>query len=294
MESDFFKRVNVQTPDLSNDEYHGNKDYISASGLKLIKKSPLHFKEHVTVETEALLFGSAYHTYILEPEVFEKEYFVFDPLKRPDPSKNFNATVNKDWKNNIYLQYRNVISKEQFDQIRSMKDRLFKNIYARNLLKKGIAEQSFIFDAITFEGKDIGIKIRPDYIKDKKRVIVDLKTCQDASENGFQKQAAQYDYHIQAALYCDMMEQYTGDKMPWSFIFIAQEKAYPYAYGIYEASPQFISQGRYEYEQLILLYQQCKDNNHYPGYQVFVENKFGIKEISLPPWAIREINFYNH
>jgi exodeoxyribonuclease VIII len=294
MESEFFKSVKTNIKDLSNEDYHGNKDYVSASGLKLIKKSPLHYKEHVTVETEALLFGSAYHTYILEPEIFDSEFFVFNPLKRPDPSKNFNATVNKQWKNDIYLQHKNVITVEQYEQIKSMKDRLFKNIYARNLLKKGIAEQSFMFDAVTFENKEIGVKVRPDYIKEKKRIVVDLKTCSDASEQGFQKQAAQYDYHIQAALYVDMMEQFKGDRMPWSFIFIAQEKSYPYAYGIYEASPQFIAQGRYEYEQLIMLYQQCKETDNYPGYQVFVENKFGIKELSLPPWAIREINFYKH
>lgn len=294
MESDFFKSVKGKMLDIDNDKYHGNKDYISASSIKKIKKSPLHFKEEITEQTDAMLFGSAYHTYILEAEKFESEFFVYDPNARPDPSKNFNATVNKEWKNGIYLQYKNVIDVDQFNQIKSMKERLFKNIYARNLLKKGIAEKSFFAECKTFENRDINIKIRPDYLKEKKRVIVDLKTCSDASENGFQKQAAKFDYHIQSALYVDIMEQIEGEKMPWSFIFIAQEKTYPYAYGIYEASPQFIAQGRYEYEQLILLYQQCKDKDFWPGYQVFVENKFGIKEISLPAWAIREINFYNH
>lgn len=294
MESEFFKDTSFKILNIDNESYHGNKDYISASGLKKIKKSPLHFKEEIQQDTEALLFGSAYHTYILEPELFEKEIFVFNPLNRPEPDKTFASNLNKEWKNNIYLQHKIVIDIEQFNQIKSMKERLFKNVYIRNLFKKGIAEQSIYIESKTFHDKDIQIKIRPDYLKREKRLIVDLKTCSDASELGFQKQAAIYDYHIQAALYSDVMEIITGDKIPWSFIFVAQEKTYPYAYGIYEASSQFIAQGRYEYEQLIMLYQQCKENDKWPGYQVFIENKFGIKEISLPVWAIREVNFYNH
>jgi exodeoxyribonuclease VIII len=294
MESNFFKTVKGSVSDMSNELYHGNHDYVSASGLKKIKKSPLHFKEEKTVQTDAMVFGTAYHTFILEPDKFEDEIFVFDPMKRPDPTKNFNATVNKAWKNDIYLQHETVITLEQFEQIKAMKERLFKNIYVKYLFRKGEAEKSFMFDTTTFEGKPLGIKIRPDYIKANKRVVVDLKTTSDASELGFQKNAANFDYHIQAALYADLIEKYYNDGLSWSFIFVAQEKVFPYAYGVYEASHQFISQGRYEYEQLLLLYQQCKENDKWPGYQVFVENKFGIKEFSLPPWAIREINFYNH
>lgn len=294
MESDFFKDVSGTVTDIDNKEYHDNKEYISASGLKKIKKSPLHFKEEITEQSDAMVFGTAYHTYILEPENFESEIFVFDPLKRPEPDKNFNSNANKLWKNDIYLQHEHVITMEQFEQIKAMQKRLFKNIYVRYLFRKGEAEKSYLMNTTTFENKPLGIKIRPDYLKKNKRVIVDLKTTVDASELGFQKNAAKFDYHIQAALYTDIVEQYHKDGLPWSFIFVAQEKAPPYAYGVYEASPQFISQGRYEYEQLLLLYQQCKDNDRWPGYQVFVENKFGIKELNLPPWAIREINFYNH
>lgn len=294
MESDFFKSLTGQILDLENNDYHNNQYYVSASGLKKIKKSPLHFKEEPKEETEAMTFGSAYHTYILEPEKFESEYFIYDPNKRPEPTKTMASNLNKDWKNNIYLQNKNVIDIEDFKKIQSMKDRLYSHIYARSLINKGIAEQSYFMNCKTFEDREINIKIRPDYIKEKKRLIVDLKTTSDASELGFQKNAANYDYHIQAALYVDMIEKFYNDGMSWSFIFIAQEKSAPYAFGIYEASPQFIAQGRYEYEQLILLYQQCKDNDKYPGYQVFCENKFGIKELNLPHWAIREIDFYNH
>ena len=109
-----------------------------------------------------------------------------------------------------------------------------------------------------------------------------------------QKSAAIYDYHIQAALYADLIEKSMNDDMPWTFIFIAQEKKAPYAFNIFEASTQFISHGRYEYELLLMLYKHCSDSGKWPGYQVFCENKFGINELSLPPWAIREIDWFIH
>jgi len=297
MESEFFKKVISRKLDLTNDEYHNSdeyKNYISASGVKKLKKSPLHFKEEKTTETDAMTFGTAYHTFILEPELFEKEIYVFNPLKRPEPDKTFGSKLNSSWKNNIYLQNETVISMDDFEQIKAMKERLFSHRYIRMLFRNGEAEKSIMSECITFEDKPIKIKIRPDYLKEKKRIIVDLKTTTDASELGFQKNAANLDYHIQSALYKDIIEQSDEKNLSWSFIFVAQEKTPPYAFGIYEASNQFISQGRYEYEQLIMLYQHCMESGKWLGYQQFIENVYGIKEISLPVWAIREVNWYSH
>jgi hypothetical protein len=91
-----------------------------------------------------------------------------------------------------------------------------------------------------------------------------------------------------------MLEAITGDGMRWSFFFIAQEKTAPFAYNIFEASPQFLAQGKYEYEQLLLLYKHCLEKDKFPGYQVFCENRYGINELNLPPYTIKEINFYDH
>ena len=82
--------------------------------------------------------------------------------------------------------------------------------------------------------------------------------------------------------------------MSWAFYFVAQETKQPYAFNLFEASPQFVGQGRYEYEQLLLLYQWCIENDKWPGYQVFTENKYGINTLNLPAWNVREINWFDH
>lgn len=302
MESDFIKNIKVEITEDLNEVYHKKHEYISASGLKKIKKSPAHFKEEKTEETEAMRIGSAYHTYILEPEKFNDEYFVFDEtsileILTGEGSKKPRATTKyKEWEQQQYSMAdgKVMITLQDFQMIDKMQKVLYRHPYARSLISKGEAEKSVYCELETVHGKDIKVKIRPDYMKRNKKVVVDLKTTSDASKDGFQKNAAQYDYHIQAALYTDLIEKSCGDGMPWSFIFIAQEKKAPYAFNIFEASPQFIAHGRYEYELLLMLYQHCLENNTWLGYQVFCENKFGINELNLPPWAIKELDWFNH
>lgn len=299
MESTF---INGFTPCIIEGDYYDHKEFISYSALKKIKQSPAHYKygEEVT-ETEAMLFGSAYHCFILEPERFEKEYYVFDDhdicekltsdgFQKPRATKEY-----KQWEESQqrFMEDKSVVTAAQFAVIKEMKEVLFRHTYAKALLTNGTAEMGISGTLNTTSG-DIKVKLKPDFIKSEKHFIVDLKTCADASLDSFARQAADMDYHIQAALYSDIMEMMTNDGCGWSFYFIAQEKKKPYAFNIFEASPQFIGQGRYEYEQLLKLYKMCLDNGKWPGYQVFCEFRSGNIELNLPTWAVKKIEFYDH
>jgi len=85
-----------------------------------------------------------------------------------------------------------------------------------------------------------------------------------------------------------------NDQRAQKFVFIAQEKKKPYAFNLFECSSQFIGQGRYEYEMLLQLYKYCIDNDRWPGYQVFCQNRYGILELKLPAWAIKSIDYFIH
>lgn len=302
MESEYIKGF---TPVKVDRDYYSLEEFISYSGLKNLKKSPAHYRQYkdepLDVETDAMAFGSAYHTFILEPEKFEQNYYVFDDdaiyqvligegFKSPRSTKQYKEWAESEMR---LIGDRKTIEKSDFQKIKDMKDKLMSHYYCRALLSGGEAEYSITGTLQTSEG-DINLKARPDYVKANKHFIIDLKTTFDASEDGFTRAAADNDYHIQAALYSDLMEMITGDSRGWSFFFIAQEKRKPYAFNIFEASPQFIGQGRYEYEQLLKLYKMCVDENRWPGYQVFREWKSGNIELNLPKWAVKEIVFYNH
>ena len=300
----FIKNIEFEIRKDSNEVYHGpdRKDYISASGLKKLKKSPLHFKEEEQKETEAMQFGSAYHTFILEPELFKKEYFVLDDTavcsilvaegaKSPRATKNY-----KDWHEGQMriADGRPTIDNGTLTMLTAMRDRLMRHRYVKSLLSNGEAEMSIYCEITIFTGQKIKVKIRPDYHKKEKRIISDLKTTTGASQNDFPRHAADLDYHLQAALYSDIMSAIEGKEMSWPFFFIAQEKTKPYAFNIFESGAQFMAQGRYEWEQLIMLYAFCLEENKWPGYQVFTENKYGVNELNLPSYMMREINWFNH
>ena len=302
MESDFIKAARLQKYSGNDSDYHSEKDRLSVSAMKKIKVSPAHYKEAEEVsETEAMIFGSAYHCYILEPERFQTEYYVFDDslmyeklitdgFKSPRSTKEY-----KEWETSEMrvIGERKVITKVQFNTIEKMKEKLMRHPYAKSLITNGEPEVGIFGEIDTISGT-IPVKLKPDYVKYNKRVIVDLKTTADASQAGFTRQAADMDYHLQAAFYCDMVQRLSGDERGFTFIFIAQEKKAPYAFNLFEAGVKFISQGRYEYEMLMMLYKYCIDNNKWPGYQVFCQNKFGILEINLPAWAIKALDYYDH
>lgn len=307
MESTFIKSVNLKEFHGTDQEYHSDKNYISKSGLAEIKTSPMHYKEGIEDETpedekkEALIFGSAYHCYILEPKKFEEEYYIFDDSKvyaalidkgfvSPRSTKDYKQWVESEMQ---LIGEKKIIKKAMFDRIKAMKDRLFAHPYAKILLSNGRPEVGYMGTMET-EAGIINIKFKPDYIKDHKHQVIDLKTTRNASKKGFPKEAADHDYHIQAALYSDLMSKMEGENRDFTFIFIAQEKKKPYAFNLFEAGPKFIAQGRYEYEMLLQLYKYCVDNDTWPGYQVFCQNKYGMLTLELPAYAIDSLDYFIH
>lgn len=307
MESQFIKSVNIQEFKGTDEQYHEDHDHISASALKRLKVSPAHFMEPEEGTTDAMLFGSAYHCYILQPDLFEKEYYVFDDTNQCSAiiakwaadgkeCKNVRATKEyKEWaeSESRIIGDRKSLSKDNLDLIKAMKERLMRHHYVRMLLAGGRNEVAYMGEIET-EAGTMKVKLKPDHLNDSKKFIVDLKTCVDASKEKFPLHSADLDYHIQASFYSDLMEKLTGDGRAWSFFFIAQEKKKPFAFNIFEASPQFISQGRYEYEMLLQIYKYCQDNNTWPGYQIWCENKYGILELKLPAWGIKDLTYYDH
>lgn len=79
--------------DLPNSEYHASPA-ISKSGLDKIALSPAHFKadqeQEIKSDSDILIFGSAFHDYILLPEIFQIKYAVLE--------KDFSGTKKKEKK----------------------------------------------------------------------------------------------------------------------------------------------------------------------------------------------------
>jgi hypothetical protein len=302
MESTFIKSANIRICDYGSDEWKSKNTYISKSGLVRLKESPDHYRNgEPFVETPEVVFGRMYHCFLLQPEKFKTDYYVFDDsivcgaleakgVKKPRATNDYKIWYEGEMS---FADGKILIEKDTFDRMTGMKDKLMQHPYANMLLTRGVPEQGMIGELETESGM-IGVKFIPDLRNDVKRICIEFKTTVRASKDDFPKEVANYDYHIQAALYADLLELYYNDKRPVQFIFIAQEKRKPYAFNIFEAGPQFIAQGRYEYEMLLQLYKYCMENNKWPGYQIFCQNKYGILELKLPAWSIKDLTYYIH
>jgi hypothetical protein len=74
--------------------------------------------------------------------------------------------------------------------------------------------------------------------------LVDLKTCRDASPQEFQRSAWNFDYYLQAAVYCEL----TGLRDFW---IVACETQAPYNVVSYYISDEYLDRGRVKLYDLI-------------------------------------------
>jgi exodeoxyribonuclease VIII len=114
-------------------------------------------------------------------------------------------------------------------------------------------------------------------------LIVDLKSTEDASAEGFAKSAWNFRYWVQAAWYVDGIEQATGQR-PDAFVFAAFEKSAPYACAFYFADEAMLDMGRREYRRLLRVLADCTAADRWPGYTT------DVMPLGVPAWALKAAN----
>ena len=126
-------------PNLSHEDYH--KDPALSKGmLDKLAISAAHYKAAMEEEIEptpVMIFGSAFHCAVLEPDRYQKEYVSMpkDLNKRNKEGKAF-IEENKD---------KIVLSLDDAQAIESMRKAINNNVTARSLLSKGQSEVSYFW-----------------------------------------------------------------------------------------------------------------------------------------------------
>jgi len=263
---------------MTNEQYHSDTSSISKSGLDKIESSPLDYWWHYLrperekqEPTKDMLFGTAVHLAVLEPNEFQKTYV-------PMPSIDKRTTIGKaefaSLTTMCEANNQTLIDVVDFDTVRRMRDAIFKHPTAKLLFQNGLAEQTFNFIEPNTGAR---CKIRPDWLDNTSGLVVDLKTTEDATPNGFGKSAWEYKYYKQDPFYLDGLETFGNDRS--GFVFVNIEKTEPFKIGIHYLDGKSRQLGRDEYLRNCETYVQCLETGIWKGY----DEK--ISEVSLPAWA---------
>ncbi|ECN9265243.1 PD-(D/E)XK nuclease-like domain-containing protein [Salmonella enterica] len=231
---------------MTNDEYHAAPG-VSKSHLDLIaQKSPLHYwhrylnpDRQPEEKTTFMKRGTATHIAILQPNEFENLVVCgLDCDRRSKENKlrweEFEE-ANKD---------KTIITKDQWDNILPLRDRVWGHPEASRLLTNIVAEQSIfgmmdipdgegglVLDTETGEPRKALVKCQPDALARDFSYMLDLKSTDDANDYAFARKAGNYRYPVQPAWYSRVMECAIG-RTPDVFAFLVFEPEPPYALNI--------------------------------------------------------------
>lgn len=231
-----------------NQEYLTNPA-LSSHDLMLMKTSIrnyLYRKSVVEEPTKAQLFGSAFHEYILQPELFEQHYFCLD--------KEYDKRTK---------EYKELVSSQDISarQILDFKDFATFEAMRRNLHDYLVYDVPESWDELTrgnvdiekplfFEFQGHECKMMPDIINFSRGYIIDLKTIDRIeSENQLLKHIWNMNYYIQAAHYVNGLDLLRGTIAEFYFVFC--EKNPPYEVAFVKVSEALIEYGYRETIDLI-------------------------------------------
>ena len=255
------------------DIYHAH-DSASSSGLRLLLRSPDHFKNgEEKDQTRAMVLGSALHMACLEPDIF------YDTYRLLRSSENRMTSEYKTAKKEFGEEF--VLVKPEIERLegmaKSLKDLVILNywLYENDYSHKELS--GFAIDPET----GLMCRHRFDAYIGRIATAIDLKTTTDARKPAFEKKILDFGYHIQAAFYADQYNWITGEKIE-KFIFAAIETSAPYAVKVYELEQDSMDAGRKKYRQALNEYAQCKASDTWPSYDQEIET------IGIPQWALEK------
>lgn len=237
-------------PHVSNVDYHADKTYLSSTPLKTLCKDPAKFyTEYVLGEKQAMVGGhldegSAIHTKLLEPHLFEQEYAVFGGFRKQGADWDDFFAANKE---------KTILSAPQMARIEKAVEAAKARPELAAFLDGGHPEHTVCCELL-----GVPVKARADYINVDKGYIFDIKTTRHTADPElFKFTVTEYSYQLSAALYCQVMyEQY---RKLFDFYFGVYSKE-DRQWDIYKASSAMLTEGHAMVNKALITYKKCKES----------------------------------
>jgi len=276
---------------MSNREYHARKDACSSSWLKrAVQKSALH-ADMPFKATAAMKLGTIVHTLVLEPE--EKSAIIMPDINTASKKgwAEFGEWVHEREPENdpVYTEYRvtkksdvlehlervtglPVVSQDVASKAIAMRDAVMAHPEAAKLLKGGQPEFTVFAEIDGFE-----CKARVDYRRDDIHTNIELKTCADASPDGFRRQFENMMYDLSVAWYERVLAE-AGHHTEETIV-IAVENTEPYGVRVMSVSEDLKMRGWELAEIGFKMWKEKQFLGESAGYPT------GIDDLEPSPWA---------
>lgn len=259
--------------DLTMDAYQRSEGVSKSMLDKLAHPfTPAHLRAYLDEPrpepTEAMKYGSILHAALLEPDTIAGAFSI-KPEGLDGRTKDGKAWIAEQGGKPI-------ITQEQATAIDRSVANLWKHPQAKRYL--GAAD----FERSLFAKDEHGTlrKGRLDILPKAGNVILDLKTCESAARQDFEKAIENYRYFVQASYYVDLCQLLGIDRS--RFVFICVEKKPPYLVAMHSMDLYDMEAGRELYKRDLAVYRQCKASGDWYGYPETIET------IGRPAWAQKQ------
>lgn len=235
--------------ELPGEIYYG-LPHLSASTIKNCNWSTRKLHDSLTAPqkpaTEAMVFGTAFHTYCLEPERFEAEYLTL-PKGHRGTTIEGKAAIKKAKSNG-----QRPLKWEAFKQIANMRSSMVTHPFLRGYFAP-MPVNCDIEVSLISEWEGVMVKSRLDtYYKDR-GVSIDLKTTIDASDDKWRREIRN-GYIVQAAIYTQQLKEHS---LPYNgFYFAAVEKERPHNTAIHAVAQRDLDAAWEQVQDLLRRYKR--------------------------------------
>lgn len=245
---------------ISNKDYHGDRTFLSSSGLKLLLADEYEFRrKHIfghweEEENAAFAFGTYLHTLILEPQLAATTTAVYMGKARYGRDYVEFCAKNK---------HKTVVTVAEC----TLANRMLKNYnampIAKSLISQGRCEETFCAEI-----NGVPLKVRFDAIGEG--YGLDVKTTSSPIDAKNMTQTIEkYDYALSAALYMDVATAAGSVVSDFYFLFANKKSA---QLVLIKAGPDILDRGRQQYLAALEKYNRLKSSG-------FFDNVLPIMEI---------------
>jgi len=268
---------------IENDNYHADTARKSNSMMSVLAKrnGPQLFDGYyvsktlaIPEQTESMALGEMVHCLVLEPEEFPHR-FIIKPAGLDRRTKEGKASYA-----NLLASGKTVASLDDYETAEGCANAILTHDSLAVLNQPAMIEKR-----IDFELDGVPMRCKPDWVDLDLQLIIDVKTTQDASPNGFAKSAGDFGYYRQAWIYREAVRLQTG--IDCRFLFACVETTKPYSVACYEPSEAMMRAGENDAMSLLAEYRYRFESDDW-----LQDWSKGIVPLDMPAW-FKQRNFYD-